>query len=111
METVARAFRVKSRKDIVELAKEVEQWPAEKKATFKSFFGDGHEQWFFQKIGGKPYVISVAEVARPEGYRDMATSDDEFTKWFRKRTKKITGVSLKKAPKGPPSELIFDFRL
>jgi len=108
MATIARAFRVKSKKDLIAFAKEVDAWPAEAKTKFRSFFGNGSERWFFQKIGGKPYVISVAEVERPEGFDEYALSDDEFTKWFRKRAKALTGVSFKKTPKGPPSELIYE---
>lgn len=111
MEMIARAFRVKSKKDLVAFAKEIDAWPAEAKAKFKSFFGAGHERWYFQKIGGHPYVISVAQLDRPEGYDDLATSDDEFTKWFRKRVKALAGVSLKKTPKGPASEFVYELNL
>lgn len=108
METIARAFPVTSKKDLIAFAKEVDEWPAESKAKFRSFFGDGRERWYFQKIDGKPYVISVAEVDRAAGFSDMATTDDAFTAWFRKRAKELTGVSLKKQPKGPSSELVYE---
>ena len=108
METIARVFPVKSKKDLLAFAKEVDAWPAEKKTAFRSFFGAGRERWYFQKIGGKPFVISIADVERPDGFADYMATDDEFTKWFRKRAKKLTGWRFKKAPKGPPSELIYE---
>lgn len=109
METIARVYPVKSKKDLLAFAKEVDAWPAEKKTAFRTYFGEGsRERWFYQKIDGKPYVISIAEVARPEGFTDYMASDDDFTSWFRKRAKKLTGWSFKKKPKGPPSELVYE---
>ena len=110
METIARVFPVKSKKDLLALAKDIDAWSPDEKRQFNAYFGNGRERWYFQKIGGKPYVISVAEVERPAGYDDMAASDDEFTKWFRKRVKKLSGVSIKKTPKGPRSELVYEFK-
>jgi hypothetical protein len=108
MSTIARAFRVTSKKDVREFAKDIDAWPAEAKTKFRSFFGNGQERWYYQKIGGVPYVISVAEFERAEGWDEFAKSDDEFMKWFRKRVKALTGVSLKKTPKGPPAELVYE---
>ena len=108
METFVRAFRVTSKKDLLKFAKDVEAWPAEKRTKFRAFFGENsRERWYYQKIGGKHYVMSVADIERPDGFDEYANSDDEFTKWFRKRAKALTGVSFKKTPKGPPSELVY----
>jgi hypothetical protein len=107
---IARVFPVKSKKDLVAFAKAIDEWPAEKKADFSARFGRSHERWYFQKLGRKAYVISVAEVERPEGFADFAATDDEFTKWFLKRAKKLTGWSFKKRPMGPPSELIYELK-
>jgi hypothetical protein len=110
METIARVFPVKSKKDVIAFAKEIDEWPAEAKASFIARFGQARERWYFQKIDGKPHVISIAEIERPEGFADYAAADDEFTRWFLKRAKKLTGWSFKKAPQGPQSELIYELK-
>ena len=110
METIARVFPVKSKKDLLAFANDIDAWSAEERRQFSAYFGNGRERWYFQKIDGRPYVISIADVERPEGYAEMAASDDDFTKWFRKRVKRLSGVSLKKKPKGPPSDLVYEFK-
>jgi len=43
-----------------------------------------------------------------KAFTELATSDDEFTIWFRGQVKDVTGVDLGAPPEGPPPDVLVD---
>jgi hypothetical protein len=110
MQRVVRAFPVKDKESLRQFGREIEAWSAETKRTFFSFFGSAREAWYFQEIDGKPHIIAVSEgEALNDGFVKMAQSTDEFTIWFRRRVMELSVFDLSKSPRGPASELIFEW--
>ncbi len=110
METITRAFPVRNKQALLDFGAAIDKWSRADKAEFMARFGEGgRERWYFQLIEDKPYVISVAEVVKPEqGFDFLQTSDDAFTSWFRDQVRDLTGADLSKTPRGPASELVYE---
>ncbi len=68
------------------------------------------ERTFLQSSPMGDLVIVTLEGDDPaEGFRQMASATDEFTKWFVERTKALHGVDPSDMPTtGSPSELVVD---
>ena len=68
-----------------------------------------HERSFFQKTPNGDLVIVTLEGKDPENaFKNFASGNDEFTKWFVKEVKEIHGMDLKNPPPGPMPELAVD---
>jgi hypothetical protein len=105
---VVRAFPVKSKEAVVAFARNIEKWSDSDKEVFRRNLRGGHEDWYFQTIDGKPYVLSVFEGPQvEESFKWFATANDPFTVWFKSEVKKITDIDLDRLPKGPPTELLY----
>ncbi|WDE03403.1 hypothetical protein SG34_018625 [Thalassomonas viridans] len=108
MERVVRAVPVKSKQALQAFAAQSAEWPAAEKKQFLSYFGDAVEQWYFQEIEGKPYVIAIAEGTRlSEGYAKYPDLDDPYFNWFSEQVLALCGVDLRKIPHAAESELIY----
>jgi hypothetical protein len=113
MNMLARVFPIKSKAALVAFAKAIdEKSSAEKAAFFARFSGTVRECWFYQEIDGRPHVVSVTESSSPlePGFDAYGKAKDPFTEWFRKEAKALTGFDLLEAPKGPPSELVYELK-
>jgi hypothetical protein len=113
MNLLARVFPIKSKAALVAFAKAIDEWSADEKAAFfERFGGSARECWFYQEIDGRPHVVSVAESNAPlaPGFDAYGKADDAFTQWFRKEALALTGFDLLQAPKGPPSELVYELK-
>jgi hypothetical protein len=44
-----------------------------------------------------------------KAFTELATSDDEFTVWFRDQVKDVTGVDLGAPPQGPLPAVLIDW--
>ena len=101
---------MKDKESLKQFGREIEAWSAEKKRTFFSFFVSAREAWYFQEIGGTPHIIAISEGGMlDDGFAKMAQSTDEFTVWFRSRVMELSVFDLSKSPRGPASELIFEW--
>ena len=110
MEKVVRAFPIKSRDALMRFSQGVEKFSSVEKAKFFDNFSNGVEDWFYQEIGGKPYVICVAQGENLEaGYVNYNKLDDKFSSWFKAQVVELTNIDVNKAPKGPGSEHVFCF--
>ena len=113
MNMLARVFPIKSRAALVAFAKAIDERPdKEKEAFFGRFSGTVRECWFYQEIDGRPHVVSVTESSSPldPGFDAYGRADDPFTQWFRKEALALTGFDLRRAPKGPPAELVYELK-
>jgi len=109
MNTIPRAFPVKSKEAILEFAKAIDEWSTADKKVFMDAFGNSIERWYYQELDGKPHLISIAEIDNMEGYKHLQNSDDLFTVWFRQQVVDTCGIDLTMEPKGPATELMFEF--
>jgi hypothetical protein len=67
------------------------------------------ETWALQQTPMGSFMLVWFEAPDVEkSFTDLATSDDEFTLWFRDQVKDLTGVDLGVPPDGPPPELLVD---
>lgn len=110
MDRVVRVFPLRTIESLKEFGAEIDAWDAEKKRAFFALFGQGREHWYVQEIDGRPYVIAITEgEALERGYQRMAEATDEFSVWFRKRVRELSGFDLGSAPKGPPCEHVYSW--
>lgn len=110
MEKVVRAFPISSREALLEMADQVASYTSEHKRAFFDNFGDATEDWFYQEIEGKPYVICVAQGDNLEaGYANYEQLNDEFSVWFKDKVAELSGVDVNKTPKGPETNHVFCF--
>lgn len=110
MDKVVRAFPIKSRGALMRFSEGVEAFSTAEKAPFFDNFSDGVEDWFYQEIDGKPYVICVAQGENlEEGYANYNKLDDHFSSWFKAQVAELTDIDVNTAPKGPDSEHVFCF--
>lgn len=110
MQRTVRAFPVKSKQAVIDFAKGVDAWSQSEKKAFFENFGGAVENWYFQMIEGKPYVITVAEGEDlEEGYKRYAAmiETDPFASWFRDQVKMLSGFDLSETPKGPDTEHLY----
>jgi len=111
MQRIVRAVPVKSKDALRELADKVEKQPSDIKERFLQSFGNPVEDWYYQEIEGKPYIIAVIEGATlTEGFAQYPTLDDPFFNWFRDEVLELSGVDLRIVPTAAPSEHIFQFK-
>lgn len=112
MEEVVRAFPVKSKEAIVELAAEIDRkFTSKDKAILAEEFGLDCERWYYQEIAGKPHVIGVARGSTLElGFANWGKTKNPYATWFRAQVLEISGVDLAEKPKGPPTELLYELR-
>ena len=110
MEKVVRAFPLTSREALSKFTAGVEKYSAEDRKKFFSNFNNATEDWFYQEIDGKPYVICVAQGDDLEqGYANYDKLDDAFSLWFKAQVAELSNVDVNKTPKGPESEHVFCF--
>jgi hypothetical protein len=110
MDRVVRVFPLRNVESLKEFAAEIERWDAKKKSAFFALFGHGREHWYVQQIDGRPYVIAITEgEALDQGYERMANATDEFSVWFRRRVRELSGFDLSSMPKGPVCEHVFSW--
>ncbi len=108
MPKVVRAVPIKSKEGLMNLAKGVANRPAKERKEFLALFGDGVEEWYYQEIDGKPYIIAVAEGTDLErGYSMYPELQDPFFEWFRAQVLELSDVDLREVPKAAPSEFVF----
>jgi len=68
------------------------------------------ETWSLQETPMGSFMLVWFEAPDVESaFTDLATSDDEFTVWFRGRVKDLTGVDLGAPPEGPPPDVLVDW--
>ncbi len=110
MEKVVRAFPITSREALMQFSEGVEAFSSSEKEGFFSNFSDAVEDWFYQEIDGKPYVICVAQGDNLEqGYENYHKLNDPFSLWFKDQVSQLTQIDVNTTPKGPESEHVFCF--
>jgi hypothetical protein len=68
-----------------------------------------HERTFFQQTPMGDMVIVTLEGTDPEeAFKNFASANDDFTKWFVKEVMEIHGFDLKNPPQGPKPEIVVD---
>ena len=111
MQRIVRAVPVKSKESLTKLARASAEWPAQERQKFLSYFGDATEQWYFQEIEGKPYIIAIVEGTKLEqGFAKYPQLDDPFFNWFRDEVLEMSGVDLRQVPKAADAELIYEMQ-
>lgn len=106
---IVRAFPVRSRAALEELARQMRERFAEARRFYESY-GVTREAWFFQRWNYGDIVIAVTEAKDPVMSRaeQYAASKEPFAAWFKQRVLDITGVDPKMEPLGPPTDQVFD---
>jgi len=67
------------------------------------------ETWALQETPMGSFILVWFEAPDIEkAFTELATSDDEFTIWFRGQVKDVTGVDLGAPPEGPPPDVLVD---
>ena len=67
------------------------------------------ETWALQETPMGSFMLVWFEAPDIEkSFTELATSDDEFTIWFRGQVKDVTGVDLGAPPEGPPPDVLVD---
>jgi len=67
------------------------------------------ERAFLQETPMGDMVIVTLEGPDPEaGFKNFASGNDEFTRWFVKEVKEIHGIDLKNPPQGPLPNMVID---
>ena len=56
------------------------------------------------------FMLAWVEGDIEKAVTDVATAQDDFTRWHRARLLEITGVDVTKPSDGPPPDLLFDWR-
>jgi hypothetical protein len=68
------------------------------------------ETWSLQETPVRSFILVWFEAPDVEkAFTELATSDDEFTVWFRGQVKDVTGVDLGAPPESPPPDLLVDW--
>ncbi len=108
MPPTVRAVPVSSREDALAVLDEIQQYPdAREKQEFRDTFGGTVEDWYYQEIEGRPYVIAVTDGGNLEsGHSRYPDSKMPFFVWFRDRVAELSGVDLRENPKGAESEYL-----
>jgi len=67
------------------------------------------ETWALQETPMGSFMLVWFDAPNIEkAFMELATSDDEFTIWFRGQVKDVTGVDLGAPPEGPPPDVLVD---
>ncbi|MEM1112453.1 MAG: hypothetical protein AAGI11_11150 [Pseudomonadota bacterium] len=108
MQRAVRIFPVSSKEKLLELIEGVSNWPQEERSSFLSHFGNPVEEWYYQEIDGKSYVVAIAEgESLDQGFSKLSSLDDPFVLWFCERVRELSGIDLRVIPEGASSELVF----
>ena len=108
MERIVRAVPIKSKQALQDLARQIEEWPEDEKSRFLEPFGNAAEDWFYQEIDGKPFVLAVVDgESLSEGFAEYPECQDPFFCWFHKQVLELSGVDLREVPTAAPSEFVF----
>ena len=87
----------------------------ERRTEFEAHLGrDGisRETWTLQETPMGSFILVWFEALDLEkAFTQLATSDDEFTVWFRGQVKDVTGVDMGAPPEGPPPDVLVDCTL
>ena|ERR1700722_2345945 len=71
--------------------------------------GITRETWALQETPMGSFMLVWFEAPDIEkAFTRLATSDDEFTVWFRHQVKDLTGVDLAAPPESPPPDVLVD---
>jgi hypothetical protein len=79
-------------------------------SAFQAPSDTSRETWTLQQTPAGTFLLvwfDAGDVQR--GLEDLATGDDEFTKWFRAQIRDITGVDLTDPDGAPPIETLLDW--
>ncbi|NND83140.1 MAG: hypothetical protein HKN50_11995 [Gammaproteobacteria bacterium] len=110
MDRIVRAFPVSSKEALMAMAEGVDKFSCDERKCFFDNFNGAVEDWYFQEIEGKPYVIAIVEGENLEqGFDNYAALQDEFSVWFKSQVKSLTGYDLSETPKGPTCEQVYRF--
>ena len=108
-----RLLPVASREALLEFVEDIKNYPDTKaREEFVSLFGGAFENWYFQEIDGRCYVVAVTEGdgdAIQNAFAQYRGLDQPFFNWFNDRIDKITGISMRETPGGNSSEHVFEF--
>jgi len=108
MTLLVRFFPVRSREGVDAFTREMQERAAAAR-KFYTTLGVHRESWFFQDTPHGSIVIGVTEVDELEAAAEQyAESEDGFSLWFKQRVYDLSGIDPNEAPKGPPSETVFD---
>ena len=67
------------------------------------------EVWAIQQTPqGDFYIAYVAGEDMAHAFAELASSQDEFDSWFKRRVQETTGADLNTPPPGPISEILAD---
>jgi hypothetical protein len=68
-----------------------------------------HERTYLQSTPMGDLVIVTIEGDDPgRSFAELASADDEFTKWFIAKASEFHGFDMSQLPAGDPSELVID---
>jgi len=85
----------------------------ERRAGFEvlqTMSGVTRETWALQETPMGSFMLVWFEAPDIEkAFMDLATTDNEFTTWFRGQVKDLTGVDLGAPPESPPPEVLVDW--
>jgi hypothetical protein len=71
--------------------------------------GVTRETWSLQETPMGSFMLVWFEASDVEkAFAHVATTNDEFTTWFRAQVKDLTGVDLSAPPEGPPPDMLVD---
>jgi hypothetical protein len=71
--------------------------------------GVTRETWSLQETPMGSFMLVWFEAPDIEkAFTYLATTDNEFTTWFRGQVKDVTGVDLGAPPEGPPPDVLVD---
>lgn len=113
MATDVRLLPISSKQDILSFIEDIKNYPnPDEREEFVSLFGGAFENWYFQEIDGRCFVMAVTEgdgdaIRKAfDQYRDLR---QPFFDWFHDRIEAITGISMRTVPGGHGSEHLFEF--
>ena len=71
--------------------------------------GITRETWALQETPMGSFMLVWFEASDIEKvFTELATTDNEFTVWFRSQVKDLTGVDLSAPPESPPPDVLVD---
>lgn len=71
--------------------------------------GISRETWSLQETPMGSFMLVWFEAPDIEkAFTELATTDNEFTVWFRSQVMDLTGVDLSAPPESPPPDLLVD---
>ena len=79
---------------------------------FVAMFEGAIEDWYFQEVDGRSYIIAVTQgdrVSIDSAFAKYKDLDQPFFNWFRDQILLLTGIDMREQPGGERSELLFEF--